>query len=238
MNKDPKFKKNIAILLSGGFSSRFNSSTLKQLYNYNSIPLFLHSLKILSRTLDIVVVIVNSLCFNDIKYSIEKDCTLNKCQIYLSTNDENCRMESIYNGLCFIQNNLEDENISNLIIHDAARPFIKEKHITDLLNLISEENLYAQYFLKLVNGLLKKNESAYYEEVNREEFIEICTPVCINFKLFKFIFLNYMKKEMRISWEFIPVLDLLKIKYELVCGDDEYKYLRKVTKLTDLEYVI
>ena len=67
MNRDPKLKKNIAILLSGGFS-RFNSSTLKQLYNYNSIPLFLHSLKILSQTLDIVVIIVNSLCFDDIKY--------------------------------------------------------------------------------------------------------------------------------------------------------------------------
>ena len=51
-------------------------------------------------------------------------------------------------------------------------------------------------------------------------------------------YLNYMKKEMRISYEFIPVLDLLKMKYELVCGDDEYKYLRKVTKLTDLEDVL
>lgn len=236
MNRDPKLKKNIAILLSGGFSSRFNSSTLKQLYNYNSIPLFLHSLKILSQTLDIVVIIVNSLCYNDIKYIIEKD-DIRKSEIYLSTNDENCRMESIYNGLCFIKNNLQEENISNLIIHDVARPFIKEKHITDLLNLISEENLYAQYYLKLVNGLLKKNESGY-REVDRDEFIEICTPVCINFKLFKFIFLNYMKKEMRISWEFIPVLDLLKMKYELVCGDDEYKYLRKITKLTDLEDII
>jgi len=237
MNRDPKLKKNIAILLSGGFSSRFNSSTLKQLYNYNSIPLFLHSLKILSQTLDIVVIIVNSLCFDDIKYLIEKDHTLNNCQIYLSTNDENCRMESIYNGLCFIQNNLQKENISNLIIHDAARPFIKEKHITNLLDLITKENFYAQYYLKIVNGLLKKNKSGY-KEVNREEFIEICTPVCINFKLFKFIFLNYMKKEMRISWEFIPVLDLMKMKYELVCGDDEYKYLRKITKLTDLEDII
>ena len=47
-----------------------------------------------------------------------------------------------------------------------------------------------------------------------------------------------MKKEMRISWEFIPVLDLMKMKYELVCGDDEYKYLRKITKLTDLEDII
>jgi 2-C-methyl-D-erythritol 4-phosphate cytidylyltransferase len=193
-------------------------------------------LKILSQTLDIVVIIVNSLCYNDIKYIIEKD-DIRKSEIYLSTNDENCRMESIYNGLCFIKNNLQEENISNLIIHDVARPFIKEKHITDLLNLISEENLYAQYYLKLVNGLLKKNESGY-REVDRDEFIEICTPVCINFKLFKFIFLNYMKKEMRISWEFIPVLDLLKMKYELVCGDDEYKYLRKITKLTDLEDII
>ena len=232
-------KKNIGILLSGGYSNRFNSSTLKQLYHYNSIPLVLYSLKILAQTLDIVVIVVNSLCFEYIKNIIEKndDVLLIKCQIYLSINDVNCRMESIYNGLCFIENNLREENISNLIIHDAARPFIKEKHITNLLNLISEENLYAQYFLKLVNGLLKKNESGY-EEVNREEFIEICTPVCINFKLFKFIYLNYMKKEMRISYEFIPVLDLLKMKYELVCGDDEYKYLRKVTKLTDLEDVL
>jgi 2-C-methyl-D-erythritol 4-phosphate cytidylyltransferase len=221
---------NVGILLCGGFSNRFDSKILKQMYNYESNPLFTYSLKILIQTLDIIIIIVNSLCFDDIKKIIEEDEELNKYRIYLSVNDINCRMESIYNGLSFIKNNLKDEKISNLIIHDSARPFIKENHISDLLNLMNNEIKYSQYYFTLFNGLLKKSDGRY-KEVDRDKFIEICTPICINFELFEFIFTTYMRKENRIMYEFIPLLDLLKIKYKLVIGD---KYLRKITKITDI----
>lgn len=219
----PHGYKNVGILLAGGFGNRFSPNILKQMYNYNSSPLFLHSLRILVNVLDIVIIVANSACYEDIKRHVVID------KIYITVNDEGDRLESIYNALCFIKNNIK-EPISKLIIHDCARPFINEEHINTLLN---SNTFYSQYYLKLTNGLLRLNNLNKYEEVDRNEFIEICTPICVNYKLYEFLFYNYIKKERRICWEIIPLLDLLNIKYELIEG--EYKYIRKITKLTDLD---
>lgn len=226
-----KKKKNVGILLSGGFGNRFSSDILKQMYNLNNSPLFVHSLRILTKTLDAIVIVVNSLCFENIRNVIECDNELNKCKIYITVNDKGDRLESIYSGLCFIKDN--DINSSNLIIHDSSRPFINEKNIVDLISKMNEEILYRQYYFNLVNGLLKRNKNGEYEEVDRNEFIEICTPICVNFVLFDFLFTNYLKDDRRICCEIIPLLDLLKLKYELLEG--QYNQMRKITTIKDVD---
>jgi 2-C-methyl-D-erythritol 4-phosphate cytidylyltransferase len=219
-------KLNVGILLCGGFGSRFSSDILKQMYIIDNLPIFAHSLKILLNTLDTVIIVVNSACFNDIKKITE---TLDSVRIHIIINDDGDRLESIYTAICFIKNNLTAHNI---IIHDGARPFIKEEHITNLLSKMDDEILYTQYYFNLVNGLLKKNNNGYHEEVDRSEYIEICTPICANFELYEFLFSKYLKKENRICWELIPLLDKLNIKYELLEGN--YKYMRKITTLKDV----
>lgn len=218
--------KNIGILLTGGSGNRFSPTVLKQMYVYNSLPLFMHSLQILVNVLDIVIIVVNSICYKDVLSIVGENS-----KVYITINDYGDRLESIEHGLCFIQNNITTF-ISNLIIHDSARPFIKEEHINTLLSKMNSNVYYSQYYFKLTNGLLKFNNGKY-EEVNRDDFIEICTPICVNYKLYEFLFFNYIKKERRIFWEIIPLLDIFKIKYELVEG--QYKYIRKITKITDLE---
>ena len=100
---------------------------------------------------------------------------------------------------------------------------------------MKDDIFYSQYYLNLTNGLLKCNNENY-EEVDRDDFIEICTPICGNFGLFSFLFSNYIKKERRICWEVIPLLDLLKINYELIKGSS--KSLQKITTKDDLEDVV
>jgi 2-C-methyl-D-erythritol 4-phosphate cytidylyltransferase len=223
-------KKNAGILLSGGFGNRFDSNVLKQMYNLNDSPLFVYSLKILLKTLDVVVIVVNTICFADVKHVLESDNLLKTCEIYLTINDDGDRLESICAGLSFIKD--RKMIVSNLIIHDSSRPFIKEDHILNLISKMNDEILYGQYYFNLVNGLLRKNEKGYYEEADRREFIEICTPICTNFDLFEFLFANYLKEERRICWEIIPLLDLLEIKYELLEGD--YNHMRKITTIKDI----
>jgi 2-C-methyl-D-erythritol 4-phosphate cytidylyltransferase len=220
-------KLNVGILLCGGFGSRFSSDILKQMYIIDNLPIFAHSLKILLNTLNAIVIVVNSACFNDIK-NITETTLDSVSRIHIIINDDGDRLESIYTAICFIKNNL---TANYIIIHDGARPFIKEEHIINLLSKMDDEILYAQYYLNLVNGLLKKIDGKY-EEVDRSEFIEICTPICANFELYEFLFSKYLKKENRICWELIPVLDLLNIKYELIEGN--YKYMRKITTLEDV----
>lgn len=225
--------KNIGLLLIGGFGTRFDNNICKQLYKIDSIPLFFYSLEILVKTLDYVVIVVNSIFYNEVKEIIS---SLNKKKhIFVITNDVGDRLESIFAGLDFIDKNFS-KDIVNIIIHDGSRPFIKEKHINNLLSVMKEDDIfYSQYYLNLTNGLLKCNNDNY-EEVNRDDFIEICTPVCVNFGLFFFLFLNYIKKERRICWEIIPLLDLLKIKYKMIKGS--IKSLQKITTKDDLEDVV
>ena len=118
--------KNIGLLLLGGFGRRFDINVLKQLYLYNSVPLFVYSLKILVNTLDSVIIVVNSICYKEVFKIIENDNFLNKKEIYITINDFGDRLESIEAGLNFIQK-YSIETISNIIIHDGSRPFIKEK---------------------------------------------------------------------------------------------------------------
>lgn len=223
-----KETKNVGILLSAGYGTRFSHDILKQLYIIDETPLIVNSLKVLLNTLDYVVIIVNKKCYDDIhKIVCENSFERN---VHIIINEINDRLESINAGLLFIQNYIFD--IENIIIHDSARPFIKEKHITDLICKMNGEILYTQYYFNLVNGLLRKNKDGNYEETDRSEFIEICTPICANFELYEFLFSNNLKKEIRKCYEVIPLLDSLKIKYELVEGD--YKYIRKITKLEDV----
>ena len=220
--------KNVGILLSAGYGNRFSNDILKQLYIIDDLPMILYSLKVLLNTLDYVVIIINKKCFDDVQKIVYENSFENNVNIII--NEINDRLESINTGLLFIKNNMLD--IKNIIIHDSARPFIKEKHIMDLTSKMNGEILYIQYYFNLVNGLLRKNKDGNYEETDRSEFIEICTPICANFELYEFLFSNNLKKEKRKCYEIIPLLDSLKIKYELI--EAEYKYIRKITKLEDV----
>ena len=226
--------KNIGLLLIGGSGTRFDSNIKKQLYKYNSVHLFVYSLRKLLKTLDSVVIVTNSDCFNEVTKIILESDDLNSENIYTVVNDIGDRLESMDVGLSFIHKHFS-KDILNIVIHDGLRPFIQEKHITSLLSVVKDDTFYSQYYLNLTNGLLKY-ENNQYEEVDRNDFIEICTPVCANFGLFNFLFSNYIKKERRICWEIIPLLDLLKIKYDLLKGSS--KSLQKITTKDDLEDVV
>ena len=77
---------NVGIILAAGESSRFNNSIPKQLYTINDKPIINHSIDILTQTLDEVIIVTNSNCFNQIK-------TDKKVLI----NDDDDRIKSIKN---------------------------------------------------------------------------------------------------------------------------------------------
>lgn len=231
-------KYNIGIILAAGTSSRFiNSSEIKeskQLYPINSIPVINYSIEIMRNILDEIIIVTNSNNYNKIKDIAEAfDCNIN-----VVINDVNCRTRSINAGLEYIKNTKKYMPMcANVIIHDSARPFVKENHIKTLIES-SSKYLYSQYCLKLVNGLCKKDYIGY-NIVNRDDYIEICTPICINYNLFDFVFTNYMNSTNStnstniVSNEFIPILDILRIEYNMIEG--KYNYLKKITMIDDLE---
>lgn len=219
----PNKSNNFGILLAAGSGSRFNHNIPKQLFVFNNKPIITYSLDILTKTLDKIIVVTHTNYLFHIKNIVDTHPLSHK--IHIITNDFNCRLKSIEVGLDYIYHSYY--NILNIIIHDSARPFIKKNHIETLL-FSNNTYLYSQFCLKLLNGLLQNNSII----PNRDDFLELCTPLCINFDLCYFIFKNYISSTNRITYEFIPILHLLKLDYNLIYG--EKQELQKITTPPDL----
>ncbi len=208
---------NVGILLAAGKSSRFENKTPKQLYEINNKKIISYSIDVMSECLDEIIIVTNSYCLD--KISMTKNGTI-------IINDLDCRLSSIKAAL----NYLDNKKVENIIIHDSARPFIKKEHIDDLL-ISCNEFPYSQYVLKLVNGLAKKTDFGY-EIPDRSQYIELCTPQAVDFSLYSYIFNKYIDSPYKVTCELLPILDKLKIKYNLIEGS--LKYLRKITTIDDI----
>jgi 2-C-methyl-D-erythritol 4-phosphate cytidylyltransferase len=237
-----KIKYNVGLILAAGNSSRFNINTPKQLFVLNGVPMINYSIEAMINNVDKLIIVSNSKCLEEINIIVSNyNIFSNNRKIVVLTNDIDCRLESIKKCLEYIQSS--NLNVTNIIIHDSARPYIKHSHINELLKM-NDTCLYSQYYLKLVNGLAVKilnnnnnnnnnsNNNTKYEMIDREQYIEVCTPVCCNYYLFYFIFMNYIDKPNRIVYEILPILNLFNIKYNMIEGS--YKYLRKITIMDDV----
>ena len=202
---------NIGILLAAGTSSRCKSNKPKQLCLLSGKPIIEHSLSAMRQVLDIVIIVTNSNCYEEIS----------KLSSNVIINNKNCRLESIKIGIDHIKSNYM---CNKLIIHDAARPFVQIEHFQELLSAC-DDYAYAQYCLKLVNGLGKVIDSKI-KPIDRDKYIELCSPLCGNFDILYFIFTYYP------FCECFPVLNMFDIDYKLLPG--MYKHLRKITFTADL----
>jgi 2-C-methyl-D-erythritol 4-phosphate cytidylyltransferase len=208
---------NVGILLAAGHSTRFGGCVSKVLYKINKKPIIQYGIDIFN-CLEEIVIVSNS---DNHKYI--KKLNKNK-KVKILINNVNNRLKSIRVALDYLQK----KDFENIIIQDAARPYVAKEMIENLL-VSSKTFLYSQYYLKLINGLVKKTDVGY-EVVNRDNYIELCTPQVIDFHLYNFIFKKYIEKNT--TCEVLPLMEKFNIKYNLIEGDQ--RYLRKITKINDI----
>jgi len=199
---------NVAVILAAGKSTRFNHLIPKQLYPLNGKPIIQHSIDILEKYVDDIVIVTNSNCKIETNHS-------------LLINDIDNRLISIQTAIEYT-----NKNYDKIILHDAARPYITDEYIK---RLIDSKFVHSQYYLKLTNGLAKKKESGW-EIANREDFLELCTPQSTDYDLFKSIFKRYIQTG--IECEILSSLSHLQLEPELIEG--KYKYLRKINTFDDI----
>jgi len=213
--------KNVGILLAGGFSTRFNNNVPKQLFKIDDKPVIIYSVDAMIKILDTIVIVTNDKCFDQITKLVSKYKS-----VMVLKNNINDRLESVAVGLNYF--NKQKSDIQNVIIHDAARCFVQPDHFK---NLITDCH-YSQYFLKLTNGLSQTN---FIGDIDRDNYIELVTPLCVNFILGYYIFSNYIKTENRITYELLNIVKLLKMPYRMIEG--HYNFLKKITTIEDIEKV-
>lgn len=227
---------NIAIILAAGLSTRFNSKISKQLFKIDNKHIIQYSINaFLLKKISKIIIVTNTKCYYHIYRIIIK--YYQKQPIKIIINDYNCRLESIQKALNYL-NNYHHQSIKNIIIHDSARPFITRKHIKLLLTTQqTNKMLYTQYFMKLTNGLARYTPEQHIEFVDRDKYIEICTPLCIDYQLCNKILNDTEYKDKngnRLYQEFIPIMNILNLQSKYILIEGHYSFLRKITTLNDV----
>ncbi len=153
-----------AIILSAGVGSRMKENTPKQYLLIGGKPMIMHSIERLDNLSAVNEIII--VC--DIAYRDELKKMLEEYAISTTikfVQGGAVRQESVYNGLIEVSNDY-------VIIHEAARPFVKQSEFQSLINE-TEENVTLAYDIPFT--VLKGKE--YIEgNLNRSELINIQLP--------------------------------------------------------------
>lgn len=207
------------LLLSGGKGSRMNESTPKQYMLLAGKPMIMHSLERFEKIPEIdEIIVVCEPFYKDIIKAMINEYNLVKKIIFVDAG--NTRQESVYNGLCAVNNN-------DVIIHEAARPFVRTE---EFRHLIYEHDSNVTYGYDIPFTVLKGKD--YIDGIlNRSELINVQLPQ-------KFVVKDLLdahvlaRSENRIYTEDASLLfDLKGKQVKVLCGSN---YNIKITNPIDL----
>lgn len=161
--------RNIALLLSGGTGMRLGADIPKQYIKVCGRPVISYCIEklLIHEKIHELWIVADTAWQPFILECIEKihDCNTKKFKGF-SIPGEN-RQLSVFHGLCDIKNHADDKDY--VFIHDAARPLLSQKQISECLNMVRgydglvpvlpmKDTVYASDDGKKITSLLKRNE--------------------------------------------------------------------------------
>jgi len=162
---------NCFIILAGGESKRFKSKTPKSHYLYRGKPLFLHSINKAKKAKKFKKII---LVINKKHKRFLKNIKLKNVKIVIGGKN---RSESSLKAL----KSLNNDKISNVLIHDAARPNFSLKLVSKLLKGLKK--------YKCVVPVIKTNNSVKFKNkkklinIDRNKIYLTQTPQAFDYKM-------------------------------------------------------
>lgn len=157
---------NTAIILAGGVGSRMGVDRPKQYLIVKEKPIIVYCLEIFENhnEIDNIVIVVSDEWKDYVKDNVSK-YGISKVRGYASAGET--RQHSIYNGLKSTEENAPGTSVC--IIHDAARPLVSDKIISDCIKGATEDDgampvitvkdtVYQSKDGKSIDNLLKRSE--------------------------------------------------------------------------------
>ena len=170
--------KNYAIILASGSSIRFGGKIPKQFIKLDTETVLEKSVRAFEINPNItdIIVVTNPDYLEMTKELLgDKFSKLRKIVIGGAT-----RQESSFNGVFSIK-----ENEGNVLIHDAARPFVTQEIINNLLQKLQTEKAVG-VAINSVDTIVKINLDGYIEEIPQRAFLKrIQTPQGFNINTIK-----------------------------------------------------
>lgn len=207
-----------------GFSTRFGGPQNKTICLLNCKPVFSYSIDAFAKTkrFDEILVVVSSENGKD----VEDYLTKNKIEAKLVLGGKT-RQESVEHALSYI----EGKGFDIVVIHDAARPLIDDKIITNVIEAAKEEGASTAYLYVADTIAVKNDKEEIVEFVPRNTLASIQTPQA--FKVDLLIKAHNNAKSLEATDDCSLVL-ALPHKVKLVKGDKKY---HKVTTPEDIRYL-
>ncbi|MDA0938938.1 MAG: 2-C-methyl-D-erythritol 4-phosphate cytidylyltransferase [Proteobacteria bacterium] len=226
----------IAMILAGGFGSRFCSNIPKQYTQLLSFPVLLWSIKAFCthpkvKSIYTVLRQEDLDLYNTLIYSKKTQNFLGASNIKLK-----CivlggahRQESVYNGLLYIKSEIGAKQ-EFVLIHDGVRPLISEHVISSVIDLLSD--FQAVDVLLPITDTVKRLENDKLSFMQRNELYITQTPQ--GFHLDTLLDAHMRAKlNNQIATDDISLCIENKVKIGYVIGD---KSNIKITHKSDLKY--
>jgi 2-C-methyl-D-erythritol 4-phosphate cytidylyltransferase len=155
---------NTAIIVAGGNGQRLGADIPKQFLKINGKELLSFSVNTFFNhpQIDQVIIVSHGDWLDHVK-NLFPDCQVIQGGL--------TRQDSTQNGLSII-----DKNCKNVLIHDAARPFISDKIISDCLSTLSSNDGTAP-ILESTNSLVNW-DGEYAKYIDRSQIKSVQTPQC------------------------------------------------------------
>ena len=161
---------NVAVILAAGSSSRFSSDIPKQFQKFKNKMVVEYSVDTFLKHPDIdeVLLLVSDKYYDFIKKKIKK------CKIFIGGKT---RQES-----SFIALNNCSKKTKNILIHDAARPFIGRKIISNCINSL-KSNVAVCPAISCIDTIAKVNDHSIQKILNRNELYRLQTPQAFDYSI-------------------------------------------------------
>ncbi|SDJ09637.1 2-C-methyl-D-erythritol 4-phosphate cytidylyltransferase [Natribacillus halophilus] len=166
------------IIPAAGQGKRMNAGGNKQFLNIRSLPLIIRTLRIFQNdeACTAIVVVVNAGEIGDME-RLFTHYNVSKVQALVPGGKE--RQESVYAGL----QHLDQAGI--VLVHDGARPFIRQEEIHRLLAEVSDTQ--GAVLATKVKDTIKKGSDEQFvtETLTRDELWSVQTPQAFSFDMLK-----------------------------------------------------
>lgn len=128
---------NYAVILAGGSGTRFSNKLPKQFHILGDKPILIHTIENMINTEEISnIVIVTHKDYIDMVQTYINKYFYGK-NIYITKGGET-RLHSLINGCNYIKEKFRLEKEDVLVIHEAVRPFINKRMITEVIDGLKE----------------------------------------------------------------------------------------------------
>ncbi len=174
---------NIAIILAGGIGSRIGSEVPKQFVELSGQMMIMHSMEPFGRSVYVnnILIVAADEWRDRIEDAVADDPLISEKILGFSDPGDN-RQLSIYNALKEIEQMGLGDMVDNVIIHDAARPFVTQEMIEECFKAL-ESHDGAMPVLPMNDTVYFSRTGARVDELlNRNTIFAGQAPEAFNYK--------------------------------------------------------